>query len=290
LDKICAFAKAIGYTLFNPKTLCLQIKTSWIEVDTLAKEDRDSYIQMNATIPKFEEKSDYLWYSKGSKGTKLALVGIHISGSVKGHPEMIWASFEHFGNTPNATYQYHLTDGSTKIVCQDTTGAWLFCTSGATGDFNQSLQKVVRNGPLVMIRARTPAPIGPSDILRIAPFGASLDKPDAAASNTQIISMNNSVRGQLAAGDMRRNYFMLGATWTDGNAPDDTNQMGTSHLANSTMETFQQNTNCLACHNNNGDSGPRPATRRLGRTPVTMKVSHVFDSLESTMPDNPSRE
>lgn len=39
-----------------------------------------------------------------------------------------------------------------------------------------------------------------------------------AASNTEIISINNSVAGMLASGDVRKNYVMTGATWTEGGA------------------------------------------------------------------------
>jgi membrane associated rhomboid family serine protease len=34
---------------------------------------------------------------------------MHVVGSVKGHPEMIWSTFEHVSNTPN-------TNGNTQIA------------------------------------------------------------------------------------------------------------------------------------------------------------------------------
>jgi hypothetical protein len=76
---------------------------------------------------------------------------------------------------------------------------------------------------------------------------------------------------------------MLGATWTDGNAPDDSSQkgnmMGTSQLANSTIETFTQRTNCFNCHNNKSTGRPKPVGPNDGPTPVTTGVSHVFHTL-----------
>ena len=52
-----------------------------------------------------------------------------------------------------------------------------------------------------------------------------------------------------AAGDVRKNYIMIGATWTiDGKRPAGSNEVGTNTLANSTMETFKQNINCFGCH------------------------------------------
>ena len=90
-----------------------------------------------------------------------------------------------------------------------------------------------------------------------------------------MISINNSVRGQLLAGDIRSNYFMVGATWTIGGAAPTSsfpmgNVVGTSQLSNTTMETFQQAGtsynqfgSCFACHGSN-----------------TTGVSHVFGGLK----------
>ena len=74
-------------------------------------------------------------------------------------------------------------------------------------------------------------------------------------SNTQIVSINNSVLTQLVSGDMRKNYFMLGATWTIGGQPPSSGtQTGTNLLANSTMETYVQGfSNCFTCHDDNGN-------------------------------------
>ena len=123
-----------------------------------------------------------------------------------------------------------------------------------------------------------PHTISPSDTLRWKPFGAATNLSpnpidgNAANSNTEIISINNSVRGMLLSGDIRGNYIMSGATWTIGGAsPTSSNQVGTNQLANSTMETYQQGTstlggpgfNCFSCHTAN-----------------TTFVSHVFPQLK----------
>jgi hypothetical protein len=151
LDNITRFATAARYTLLNPKALCVQVKTSWVELDTLPPGDRPSYIQMSATIPKFNQSNKYMWYSNDSKPAKLALVGVHIAGSVKGHPEMMWASFEHFGNAPNAAYQYVASDGSTKPVAQSTGSPWLFSLGGATVPDSEPPQVAVPQGGVVLI-------------------------------------------------------------------------------------------------------------------------------------------
>ena len=76
----------------------------------------------------------------------------------------------------------------------------------------------------------------------------------------------------MPAGDVRKNYFMMGSTWTIGGAsPTANNQVGTAQLANTTMETFQQgsnnqqagSSNCFSCHTTN-----------------TTNVSHIFPDLK----------
>ncbi|HEY6322676.1 MAG TPA: hypothetical protein VJA16_14060, partial [Thermoanaerobaculia bacterium] len=100
LAKITAFASAHGKTFPDANALAIEIKTSWVEAAGLS--NPSSYITMTATIPTYT-KSSSQWTPTGQKSALLALVGFHINGSTKGHPEMIWATFEHLGNAPNGT-------------------------------------------------------------------------------------------------------------------------------------------------------------------------------------------
>jgi hypothetical protein len=91
-----------------------------------------------------------------------------------------------------------------------------------------------------------------------------------ATSNTEIISINNSVINQLLAGDVRKNYIHTGSTWTIGGAPpNNNNQVGTNVMANSTMESFFQPSNCFDCHQGN----------MLG-SPNGGGLSHVYGPLK----------
>ncbi len=67
----------------------------------------------------------------------------------------------------------------------------------------------------------------------------------AATKNTEILSINESIRAGLRDGDVRRNYIQTGVIWF---GPDNVH-LGSRQLANSTMETYQQDNNCLSCHN-----------------------------------------
>jgi hypothetical protein len=284
LDKIVAFAAAHGKTFSDPNALAIEVKSSWVEAAGLPH--LNSYITMTATIPDYDKSDPNEWKLHGQKTVKLALVGIHVVGSTAGHPEMIWATFEHTNNTPIAEYKYNSTSGL-KTIHQDTSGPWLF-SSNNPSFFN--VEHMVVSGHDIVPQA--PHSISPSDTIRWKTWGAASNlSPNpadlsGAASNTEILSINNNVRGMMKTGDIRSNYIMTGATWTiDGDSPIPTfsnpqpsdpptapgAQVGTSQLANTTMETYQQGkdtttthggSNCFSCHVSN-----------------TTRVSHVYGPL-----------
>ena len=81
------------------------------------------------------------------------------------------------------------------------------------------------------------------------PWGTAPGDPNFTAKNTDIVSLNANVIGLLAAGDVRKNYILIGTTWAHPGGPPSTNQIvGTTQMANSTMETFFQPSNCFECH------------------------------------------
>lgn len=280
LNKIVTFANQHGRSFVDANALAIEVKSAWVEAGNLP--NLSDYVTMTATIPTYDQSNTNQWTPNGQKTVTLALVGIHVVGSTAGHPEMIWATFEHFGNTPNATYTYTDTMNTLKTVAQNTTGTWLFAASGTTGPFNQP--NMTYQSPNIV--AASPHTISPSETLRSKSWGAAVDvSPNpldvsATASNTEIIAINNSVSGQLINPDIRKNYFMTGSTWTIGGAspipqPCGTTpgcEVGTSQLANTTMETFQQGPNntvaqgsskCFSCHVTN-----------------TTSVSHIFNGLK----------
>ncbi|HMA71836.1 MAG TPA: hypothetical protein VKP67_10165 [Xanthobacteraceae bacterium] len=292
LAQITAYASTHAATFPDPNALAVEIKTSWVEASSLP--DPGNYVTMTGTIPTYDTSNPNQWTPNGTKTVQLALVGMHVVGSTgsngspsgPGHPEMIWATFEHLGNTPLATYAYNSTTGP-KSVNRSTAGTWLFSKSNSSGPFN-CMHMIESGGNIVPANPGSPCPAGSftaSDTLRQKAWGAASDvSPNpidgsAAASNTEIIAINNSVRGMMPAGDVRSNYYMAGATWTiSGGSPNQSNQVGTSMLAGSTMETYQQGTdttaasggsNCFSCHFDlNGGSS-------FGR--ATTDVSHIFN-------------
>lgn len=282
-DSIVAYARKNGYAVpTDSNALAMELKTSWIIADSL--KSQAGFVTIEAEIPTYNTSVDSIWTVNGHKKVKLALVGMHIVGSLAGHPEMAWATFEHASNTPNASYQYLNNNGKVQTVAADTTGKWLFSSNPAASSdsFNNAYISVGKNDTL---RSISPHSITASNTQRVFPFGVGMtgvpnqQDTSASASNSEIISINNSVSSLLIGNDIRKNYLFIGATWTfGGTAPNGQvypvntaagSSIGTSLLANSTMETyFQANTfSCFTCHSHKNSLEPGA-------------LSHVFNKIK----------
>src|SRR5579864_43253 len=181
LNNTIAFAVAHGKTsppFPDPNALAIEVKSSWILAAGLP--NLSSYITMTATIPTYNQSNPNLWTPTGQQTVQLALLGIHVVGSTLGHPEMVWATFEHVGNTPDATYSYNSTGGP-KTVTQSTTGTWLFTAPGSAGPFNVAHMSFT-GPPTNNIQSAGSFTISPSDTLRSDPWG--IDGSNAS-SNTE---------------------------------------------------------------------------------------------------------
>lgn len=267
LNNVKTFGLAHNKTFPDAVALAVELKSSWVEATGL---DTTKYITMSATIPTYDKSNPQQWVQTGTTTATLAMVGMHVVGSANGHPELIWATFEHVDNTRNAAYSYNSTGGVTNVL-QNNAGTWLFSSTPPSGSPNDSTVTVANNG----IAATTPAGIVPADILRENAWGTLPGSASFTSNNSDIIAINDSIINHLAAGDLRKNYVMTGTTWTPfGSAPGPGNQgVGTSKMANSTMETFFQFGNCFACHSGN----------MLG-TPGGGGLSHIWGDLKPLFP------
>lgn len=264
---VTAFASSHGHTITDPNALAIETKSSWVDAGAVASPS--DYVQLKATVPTFDKSNPAHWVPNGQTTISVVMVGLHVVGSTNGHGEMVWGTFEHLGNAPSASYQYNSTSGL-KTVPQNTVGTWLFTPSGSAGPFNGLVTgNPSWDEPTGAIDGVTGNPVAPTAVLRTLPWGTSGTN---ASLNTQVISANAAVIGQLLAGDLRGNYFQLGSTWTAGGAPpNNSNQVGTNRLSNATLETFVQEdlahpgsgANCFSCHGTN-----------------TVAVSHVYRQLK----------
>jgi len=294
---IVAYAKANNVNLADSNALAMEIKSSWIEASKLGA-DTVNYVLMTAVIPTYDTTSNKIWKPNGEKTVRMAMVGMHIVGSVATHPEMIWATFEHQNNTPNAAYSYINTKGATVGVKQDSGSNWLFSANASA--LNPNFSHITTNDPKIKNGPNTDTLFGhhlfnisPSNTLRTMPWGSQSDAnapsnpqdTTSARSNSEILSINNAIRSMLA-GDIRANYLFIGAVWTpNGSAPTGTGYTGThgapaapgetigaSVLANSTMETYFQSKkhSCFTCHSANVTPDILPDT-----------ISHVFSAIQT---------
>jgi hypothetical protein len=291
LNPVIAYAASKGSALPDRIALTVELKTSWIDTTGLPALGLNpaDFITAQGSVPEYNKTNPKLWIPTGkTKPVTLAMVGMHVVGSVAGHPEMVWATFEHVNNAPSSGYQYSNNQGGTSTVPQGRAGKWTFASPDATTyNFQKANYLAAPNiqGQYYPASSST-TDIAPSDTLLQKAWGTGSDAADFVKENTEVISSDSSVLTQLIKGDVRGNYIMTGATWTiKGQTveplPGQTqpnNQIGTNLLANTTMETYDQGTssqsssglNCFSCHGN----GSQPA-----KQPANTAVSHIFTSL-----------
>ena len=292
LGEIQAFANRYGFgPLDDSQALTMELKTSWVEADSV---NPSKYLTTLANVPTFScsKEGEPMnvsalrqscphgpWLNVGTKTTRLAMVGMHVVGPVNGHPEMVWATFEHYNNVPDNEYQYINQQGKAQTMAFNSYGNWNFLpnraqkpvsivTNAAVNSSDNSLEiKCVSNVSNKSCKAAS-VEIAPVDSIRMNPFGNNELNPNGTRANTDLISLNRSVLSQLYPGDVRGNYIQTGSIWTaNGEIPpsqpyvfppaeiekgtvpssdDITEQLRQTYLrgsmfaANSTMETFHQ--------------------------------------------------
>jgi hypothetical protein len=286
-DSILEYGKQNGWpTPPDPDALAIEIKSSWVEVKDLP--NAETYLTIDAIVPEYDKSNPKLWVPVSERKAKLALIGLHVVGSLAGHPEMSWATFEHFKNAPNSAYTYLDSLNNVDTIPADGGTGWLLTADAGATSVNNSYITVGHD--TLYLDTTNATAIGASNTKMMKPFGVAPDQvPNAentsvADANSEVISINNSVLNKLAQNDIRKNYFMVGATWTSGgHGPNGVaypannaslhDAIGTSQLANSTMETYFQfgelysaNGSCFRCHS--GDS-----------TLVPGDLSHVYDQI-----------
>lgn len=225
---LAAFLNAPPATAFPVGTL--ETKSSW----RIAVKDGTTYIPDAATTY-YTVQGEVCKDSdcKTLVPATMALVGLHVVGTVKDHPEMVWATFEHKTNAPDCQATPSPRNGYSFYQAGQNCGTapfWETCNQIRQGDFTT-----------------------PSEICRAHPYGEPGDKPENIPN---IKSINDSFFALLPAGSVWRNYFYAGAIWTTGLTDpttgliklDDASLRGSKKAANTSMESFTQEKNCLHCH------------------------------------------
>lgn len=265
LNAVLSYANSQGAKIGDGNALTMELKTAWIDAATVS--NAADYVTIVAMVPNYVKTSDTQWTISTTAPTvqkTLALVGVHVVGPVQGHPEMVWATFEHRSNAPDNTFYFNDLFGKTQTVPYNSTGQWNFMASGGSQTGALVAQMTV-DSTTGNINATPGNKIQANNVYRVNPWG-NAPTQDSAENNSELISLNLDILVMLGlVGDVRSNYFQVGAVWTkDGSIPSgptDAELIGSLLLANSTMETYHQqgtatsDQGCFGCHSASTSTG-----------------------------------
>ncbi len=264
LSKRMAAPASLNFPTDGPGTV--ELKTAWrvaqMGDSVLIQNAASRFITTRASIaPVRVAGGKFVVDTANPVAATMALVGMHVVGTVPGHPEFIWATFEHVDNAPACA---KTPAGTTNPA---TGQSWSFYTG------NPACTNVF--GTCNKGQGGRGASFTPTPICQVNPWGDTTSTPTTNAQNIQ--SINASVASQLTGPRaLLKNYFLLGGQWTfPGGLPalfakgsDTTNIHGSAKLANTTMESFTQNMTCFSCHN------PTPGSGNFNAKNIA--VSHVW--------------
>lgn len=235
------------------------IKASWMVADDPASLPAGAYTT-KATVQLLENDPDHPGQIRPSATTKsgvsVALVGVHVVGVVKDHPEFLWATFEHTDNAPD------LPPGSVPHSSQSVSDrSFSFYKAGTAAKQSNQLPTSYS----VDSETQKATPI--TNVFRqFAYGGAEFSAESPKVSGQSRVDDINSINANFQAAIPNHpnqispefaNYNLIGNVWLDSSQTPlepglnlAANSVGSITLANSTMETYLQGigTNCFSCH------------------------------------------
>ncbi|WP_264531395.1 hypothetical protein [Flavobacterium sp. N502540] len=273
------YSKKIPYS--NLETFpvgAVELKVSWVNADAIPKDRQADYFITKASVMNKNKK----YVQKN-----VALLGMHVVGVVKNHPEFIWATFEHQDMAPVYDKKDNVvTSANEKLLYEKGT------TSGLKGITWDSISPLEPNKAFILYEYGVPKEVGSNSYM-----ATSQAEP---ANFNNIVNINKCVASKLKG--VFRNYFYNGSIWLnfDGmsseeqavaivtrkisSALPDSLARGSVNLANITMETYTQTfkkdihaisnknlVNCFTCHQSKNID-----TINKGKSPLYL--SHVFES------------
>jgi hypothetical protein len=297
------------YDLADPKSLehlpldltfrtgSLEMKSAWKIVEGPPPKN---YITTRSVIPVFKTAADGSIVRDGDKTrlVTIALLGLHVVGTIEGHPEFIWSTFEHVSHEPKtwvrdvapAAKANPAPSGGAVVENRASSYALYPAAKGAESPAVKGANEgQAIDGLKLDAKRQTFAPH--SSIYR--EFPAS--KSDDVEEDDELGSLNADMQRLFEARapqDVRSNYQLVGAVWL--NTPDldfkagvDFTQAaqkprkqpmfgGEDRLSSATMESFTQSSapNCFACHNTESVEGLPPSR---------LSVSHALSKFYSSV-------
>lgn len=238
------------------------------------------------TSKMFTTVVDLAKLANGSEGTvvvtkdfirdvEVTLVGLHVVGVLKDHPEFAWATFEHDGNAPNLAVGGDPT-GSEAVSSKS------FAFYAANTPADKCNDQGQSSPPKVVIDEATQVCSTVTNAFRQFEYGDA--EPYRQA---DIESANQNFRAGLVShapsnsmlNPVFANYFLVGTVWQDpavtplkpGDGNLDATAVGSTSLMNATLETYVQGKgqNCFMCHTTAGNTG-------AGYPGKNINLSHIL--------------
>jgi hypothetical protein len=190
----------------------------------------------------------------------LGLVGFHLIQKTATHHEYVWSTWEHVSNAP-------VCAGSDNSVCMDPSAASAASIGTASG-WSLASPPASTDSRCDPVNIQDPVDGVPANCANTSyyPGKDTANQPRTQAcrflpcgggNQSEIASLNKAIREKLA-GNLWSRYFLVGTLWgktppspepLTGNPQED--PAGSVLLANTTMETYvQQTKNCFFCHRN----------------------------------------
>lgn len=228
----------------------LELKTSWMVVPAGQETTfAETYLTTPAEVYALVDDGGEIKVDPNQTlPVTVALVGFHVAGTVDDHPEMIWATFEQVKNAPDLPAGMS-PKSTSPVIPASSSEMFTFYKNGTPA--RQSNVNEIGN---LTLSGQTLSPV--TNVFREFTFGTPTGAVEGETNVADITYLNQVALEWLQdRGDVRWNYFEVGAIWMLPNTlePDQfpvTQLRGSTMLSNSTIETFTQtDQQCFSCHN-----------------------------------------
>jgi hypothetical protein len=258
------FGKVVFYRVLFKRNLCkiyaaggrirgeavLEAKFSWRQI---REEEKANYVYEVVNLPKIGP-------------TLMGLVGMHVAIDTNWNPRLIWATFEHKQNAADCERPTRDDGWSfTSAACAKCLRTGSFSSCGQVGaacdNINVGYARAggVNSTVTHVCRAHPSAGAEQIDSPIIDKLNDALGGP-------------NGLLTRLRPGDpmaVLKNYFHVGTLWLPPNTDAPGDQHGSRLLANTSLESFQQERNCFSCHKPSGSQNSYPVSHILPPGPAT---------------------
>lgn len=244
-------AQPMGAWRPSQTTGSMEIKAAWMEVPDPSNSNWNDYkISDAVVVDPITQKCETV---------TVALVGMHIIHKTQGQPTWIWSTFEHARNAPNADSV--ATSVPTSVATSGSTN-WNFYSPACTPQtiavpaacqFNNQASVTStcapNTPPQYYLGDGCPAPV-PTQVTRLNAIDAA-----ATAANT---AARSAIGSAFPNDSVWNNYELVNVLWSTNvpisqprSVPQTFNSpQPNANMANTTMETYIQQSKCIDCHQN----------------------------------------